>query len=192
MNGSRPKRFAWLISSLSIAAVLGCATPRPVSAGEEHALAVEPSPRAMEESVRLSAEDAAPCTDEPPGRAPSELGSGDVGQEVVVEDVLRLGPVLCSRMPCEVPCCNRCGALLMLGGGEQGKGGLHLAKRNGEPINCGGSECDFSCPGLAPGNRYRVTGTLEELTDAEGRSILALDVTSVCRRATGQPPAEAQ
>ncbi|MFN7131884.1 MAG: hypothetical protein ACK4N5_07370 [Myxococcales bacterium] len=163
-----------------------CASgPKPVAAHEDLEIAVAAAPGDGGRRVIAAPADAVDCGVEPTGRDVGELTAGDVGSIVVVEGQLHLGMTICSQMKCEIPCCNRCGAALVLGGDAEGKGGLHLATQGGSSISCGGSECDFTCPGMAPGNTYRVTGTLERASD--GR--FALDVKSLCRRVAEEQPA---
>ena len=172
---------------LILLATLSCATTpgHPMAAEEDLQAPAEEAakPAARNRNVTAAPRDASICVVEPTGKTEKELVPSDVGKTVVVEGEMRLSMLICSTLFCEVKCCNRCGALIVIGGDAEGLGGVQVATLGGERVNCGGTDCGMTCPGFVPGNHYRVQGKLRAAPMGKGPYAYSLDAETVCRRA---------
>lgn len=134
-----------------------------------------PAPGARADAPRAAAADVLT-----PGALVRSIGE-HVGREVVLEGTLGHCELECTMMLCGEgdPCCNDCGAALVLVEDGAGATACFHRRRPAEEANavllngtCGGSECEITCGKLTKGARYRVRGVVQEGSagvDARGR-----------------------
>lgn len=94
--------------------------------------------------------------------SPSQAMKRPVGSRVTVEGVADAGRNrICTQRYCgpKNPCCNACGASLVLRD-PSGPSELRLVRKGGASYSCGGSSCALTCQPLTKGQRYRVVGIL--------------------------------
>ncbi len=74
-----------------------------------------------------------------------------INKTITIEGTVTMGPTTCTMMMCppENPCCNSCGAQLVL------YDNTSMIDTSG---SCGGTECNMTCSPLELHKTYKVTG----------------------------------